>query len=222
MSPWFVVCKFVREYRRRGCGNVGIALAISKGRWEGWETCRCDANPLRCSPRFSTLYIRPVISIALPFLCRRHALFRLQRFTPGVVRRWLGPLPSRSLFRLWTRLRPNDLFKSNRAALVEHLQLALARLLHGNSPARSQSLIAPRFQLQKTVLETYHQVVGDHPLGLQAKHPLQVQALRQAPMKVRSRRRFADKLGVGFPQILLPRNSGSPPPSRQCPPAASS
>ena len=68
MSPWFVVCKFVRDNRRRrGCGNVGIALAISKGRWEGWETCRCDANPVRCSLRFSTLSIRPVISTALPF-----------------------------------------------------------------------------------------------------------------------------------------------------------
>ena len=107
-------------------------------------------------------------------------VFRRQRLAPGVVRRRLVPLRSRSLFRLWARLRlrPGDLFKSHRAALLDHLQLPLARLLHGDSPARSQSLIALWLQLQKTVLETYYQVVGDHPLGLQSEHPLQLQALR--------------------------------------------
>ena len=84
-------------------------------------------------------------------LCRRRAFFRSQRLAPGVVRRWLFPLPSRSLLRLGTRLRrrPGDLLKSHRAVFVEHLQLALARLLHGDSRACSQSLIALRFQLQK-------------------------------------------------------------------------
>jgi len=87
--------------------------------------------------------------------------------------RLCGAWPAESL-----RLRPGDLFKSCLAAFLDHLQLALARLLHSDSGARVQSLMALRFQLQKTVLETDHQVVGDQPLGPQAKHPLQVQTLR--------------------------------------------
>ena len=123
--------------------------------------------------------MRPVMSIALPFLCRRRTFFRPQRLAPRVVcRQFACRCGCAVLGRRSLRLRPGDLFKSCLAAFLDHLQLALARLLHSDSGARVQSLMALRFQLQKTVLETDHQVVGDQPLGPQEKHPIQVQTLR--------------------------------------------
>ena len=180
------------------CGNVGIAAGDFQGRSH-----------------------RPSFPQPAPSLGR----FRQGGETsPRVVgRRTSRPLlPGRSRHGRPLRLRRGDALEGHLAVLVQHPQCAVPCLLQRHSRSRSQVLIAFRSQLQEAIFETYHPVVRDHPLVFQAKHPLQIQALRHRPVKVSPRRRFPREARVVVLQINVARDSGSPPRNRCSPPAASS
>ena len=94
--------------------------------------------------------------------------------SPRVVGRWRPRRPAKLRLSgpLRLRLRLRERLEGHLAVLVHHSQHPAPRLLHRHSCSRSQLLVPLGLQLQETILKTHHPVVGDHPFGLQTKHPL--------------------------------------------------